>query len=385
MLDFNLSEEQLRLKEKARKFTLEEVILEISKYDEKEEFPWEIAVKAFNNGLMNVRIPKEYGGKGLGLLEEIIIIEEICTGCVGLGTSLNVNSLGFEPIIIAGNKEQKEKYLRPLTEKLSFISFGLSETVAGSDVAGIQCKAEKKGDKYIINGSKFWITNAWIADTFVVFARTNNDRNTKKHLTAFIVEKNWDGVKVSPPMKKLGLRTSPTSAIQFKNVEVPIENRLGKEGDGFQIAMDTFAASRPVIGAFGVGIARAALKYSIEYANKRKAFTLNISNFQLIQRIIARMITKIESARLLTYKAALAIDKGKPDIVLSGCAKLIGSEIAMDAAKNAIQIWGGRGYLRSNPVEKLFRDAKVLEIYEGTTQIQEIIIGSSALNGLYSY
>ncbi|MHA1270648.1 MAG: acyl-CoA dehydrogenase family protein [Candidatus Helarchaeota archaeon] len=383
MLDFDFNEEQMKLKEKAAKFTQEEVIPVISKFDEKEEFPWDLAKKAYELGLMNVRIPKEFGGKGYGLLEEILIIEEICTGCVGLGTSLNVNSLGFEPIILAGTKDQKEKYLRPLTEKLSFIAFALSETVAGSDVAGIQCKAEKKGNKYIINGSKFWITNAYISDVFVVFTKTGADRNTKRHLTAFIVEKDFPGVKIAQPMRKMGLRTSPTSAIHFKNVEVPIENMLGEEGDGFQIAMDTFAASRPAIGAFGVGLARAALKYSIEYANKRNAFTVPLSRFQMIQRLIARMVVRIESAKLLTYKAALAIDKGKPDMVISGCAKLVGSEIAVDAAKDAIQIWGGRGYLRSNPIEKLYRDAKVLEIYEGTTQIQELIIGNAALSGNY--
>ncbi|MHA1253841.1 MAG: acyl-CoA dehydrogenase family protein [Candidatus Helarchaeota archaeon] len=203
MINFDFDEKQLELKEKAKKFTETEVIKQIAEYDEKEEFPWDIAKKAFNLGLTNVRIPKKYGGKGLGLLEEVIIIEEICVGCVGLGTSLNVNSLGFEPIILAGTEEQKEKYLRPLTEKLSFIAFCLSETVAGSDAAGIQCKAEKQGDKYIINGSKFWITNASLADTFVVFTKTGTDRNTKKHLTAFIVEKDWEGVKVSKPMSKL--------------------------------------------------------------------------------------------------------------------------------------------------------------------------------------
>ncbi|MBD3228394.1 MAG: acyl-CoA dehydrogenase [Candidatus Lokiarchaeota archaeon] len=384
-LNFEFSDDQIKLKEKAAKFVKDEVIPAIDKYDKNEEFPWELAEKAFDLGLMNVRIPKDYGGKGLGLLDEIIIIEEICAGCVGLGTSLNVNSLGFEPIILAGNDDQKNKYLKPLTEKLSFISFGLSETCCGSDAAGIQCKAEKKGDKYVLNGTKFWITNAWIADNFVVFARTGEiNRKKKRHLSAFIIEKDWEGVKVADPMKKLGLRTSPTSAILLKDVEVPIKNRLGDEGDGFKIAMDTFATSRPAIGAFGVGVARAALRNSLEYANKRNAFTVPLKKFQLIQQLIARMILGIESAKLLTYKAAKAIDNGKPDMILSSCSKIAGSEIATKAAKDAIQIWGGRGFLSNNPVEKLYRDAKVLEIYEGTTQIQEIIIGGQALEGGYS-
>lgn len=383
-MDFEFSKEQLELKNKVKEFVDEEVTPKIAEYDRKEEFPWEILQKAFDLGIMNVRIPKEYSGMGLGLLEEVIIIEEIAVGCVGLATSMNVNSLGFEPIIIAGNEEQKEKYLRPLTEKLSFIAFALSEYVAGSDAAGIQCKAERKGDKYIINGSKFWITNASVADFFVVFTKTGEDRWSKNHLTAFIVEKDWEGVKVPPHMKKMGLRVSPTCAINFKNVEVPIENRLGEEGDGFKIAMDTFDTSRPAIGAFGIGLARAALKYSIQYANERQTFTVPIKTFQLIQELISNMVVGIEAARNLTYKASLAIDNGKPERIISSCAKLLGSKVAMDAARDAIQIWGGRGYLSNNPVEKLFRDAKVLEIYEGTSQVQEIIIGTAALNGLYN-
>ncbi len=382
-MDFDFTKEQLDLKEIAKKFVNENVIPKIAEYDKKEEFPWELVNKAFDLGLMNVRLPKEYGGKGLGLLEEVIIIEEVAVGCAGLATSMNVNSLGFEPIILAGNKEQKEKYLRPLTEKLRFIAFALSEYVAGSDAAGIQCKAEKKGDKYIINGSKFWITNAYVADYLVVFCKTGDDRWKKNHLSAFIVDKDWGGVKVALPMHKLGLRVSPTSAINFKNVEVPIENMLGSEGDGFQIAMDTFNASRPAIGAFGIGLARAALKYAIEYANKRMAFTVPIKNFQLVQKLIADMVVGIEAARLLTYKSSLAIDKGEPDRTLSSCAKLLGSKVASDAAREAIQVWGGRGFLSNNPVEKLYRDAKVLEIYEGTTQIQEIIIGTNAMTGIY--
>jgi len=382
-MDFELTKEQLELKEIARKYVEEEVIPKIAEYDRKEEFPQEIVQKAFDLGIMNVRLPKEYGGRGLGLLEEVIIIEEIAVGCTGLATSINVNSLGFEPIILAGNKEQKEKYLRPLTEKLRFVAFALSEYVAGSDAAGIQCKAEKKGNKYIINGSKFWITNAYVSDYFVVFCKTGEDRWKKNHLSAFIVEKEWEGVKVAKPMKKMGLRVSPTSAINFKNVEVPLENMLGQEGDGFQIAMDTFNASRPAIGAFGIGLARAALKYAVKYANERKAFTVPIKNFQLIQKLIADMVVGIEAAKLLTYKASIAIDKGNPDRTLSSCAKLLGSKVASDAARDAIQVWGGRGYLSNNPVEKLYRDAKVLEIYEGTTQIQEIIIGSNAINGIY--
>ncbi|MHA1379713.1 MAG: acyl-CoA dehydrogenase family protein [Candidatus Helarchaeota archaeon] len=382
-MDFEFTKEQLKLKEITRKFVDEEVIPKIAEYDRNEEFPWELVQKAFDLGIMNVRLPKEYGGKGLGLLEEVIVIEEVAVGCTGLATSMNVNSLGFEPIIIAGNKQQKEKYLRPLTEKLKFIAFALSEYVAGSDAAGIQCKAEKKGDKYVINGSKFWITNAYIADYFVVFCKTGEDRWKKNHLSAFIVERDWEGIKVAKPMKKMGLRVSPTSAINFKNVEVPIENMLGNEGEGFKIAMDTFNASRPAIGAFGIGLARAALKYSIKYANERKAFTTEIKNFQLVQKIIADMVVGIEAAKLLTYKASIAIDNGTPDRTISSCAKLLGSKVASDAAREAIQVWGGRGYLKNNPVEKLYRDAKVLEIYEGTTQVQEIIIGTNALNGIY--
>ncbi len=379
-MDFRITPEQEKLRQEVREFVQKDIAPIIAEYDAKDEFPLQIAEKAFKKGFMNVRIPKKYGGHGLGLLDEVIITEELAYGGVGIATSINVNSLGFEPILIAGTEEQKEKYLRPLTEKLSFIAFACSETVVGSDVAGIQCKAWKEGDEYVINGTKYWITNAILADLFVVFAKTGEKR---KELSAFIVPADTPGVKVGPPMKKMGLRESPTSALALKQVRIPEENLLGKEGDGFQIAMDTFNSSRPAIGAFGIGLARHALDLAINYAKKRIAFTVPLANFQLIQEMIADMVIGIEAAKGLTYKAAWLIDNGTPNITLSSCAKIYSSEVAMKAALDCLQIWGGRGYLRTNPVEKLVRDAKVLEIYEGTTQIQKIIISGAALGGYY--
>lgn len=267
-----------------------------------------------------------------------------------------------------------------MTKKLSFVAFACSETVVGSDVAGIQCKAWKDGDDYIIDGTKFWITNAILADFFVVFAKTGEKR---KELSAFIVDADLPGVKVAPPVKKMGLRESPTCAISFKQCKVPNENLLGKEGEGFKIAMDTFNASRPAIGAFGIGLARRALDLAVDYANKRTAFTVPLARFQMVQELIANMVVGVEAAKGLTYKSAWLIDQGDPDTILSSCAKVFSSEVAMKSALDCLQIWGGRGYLRTNPVEKLVRDAKVLEIYEGTTQIQKVIISGSALSGAY--
>jgi len=379
-MDFNLTEEQLKLKEEVHQFVLEAVAPVIGEYDAKDEFPKEIAEKAFEKGFMNVRIPTNYGGRGLGLLDEVLITEELAYGGVGIATSINVNSLGFEPILLAGSEEQKEKYLRALTEKLSFVAFACSETVVGSDVAGIQCKAWKEGDEYIIDGTKFWITNAILADTFVVFAKTGEKR---KELSAFIVPADLPGIKVAPPVKKLGIRESPTSAITFKKVRIPVDNLLGKEGEGFKIAMDTFYASRPAIGAFGIGLARHALDLATDYAKQRTAFTVPLANFQMIQELIAHMVVGIEAAKGLTYRAAWLIDNKTPSNTISSCAKLYSSEVAMRSALDCLQIWGGRGYLRTNPVEKLVRDAKVLEIYEGATQVQKLVISSAALSGEY--
>ncbi|MHA1266886.1 MAG: acyl-CoA dehydrogenase family protein [Candidatus Helarchaeota archaeon] len=377
-MDFEFTDEQIKLRSQVREFVKEEIIPIVNKYDEKSEFPMEVAQKAFDKGFLNVRIPKDYGGRGLGLLEEVIITEELAYGGAGIATSFNVNSLGFEPILIAGNEDQKREYLERLTKKLSFVAFACSERVVGSDVAGIQCKAWKEGDHYIIDGTKFWITNANLAEFFVVFCKTGKNR---KELSAFIVEADTPGVRVAPPVKKMGLRESPTCAISFKTVKVPAENLLGKEGEGFQIAMDTFNASRPAIGAFGVGLARRALDLATSYAKERIAFTVPLATFQLIQELIANMVVGIEAAKGLTYRSAWLIDQGTPNTTLSSCAKVFSSEMAMRATLDCLQIWGGRGYLKNNPVEKLVRDAKVLEIYEGTTQIQKIIIAGAALGG----
>ena len=380
-MDFSLTKEQLKMRQEVREFVRKEIVPVIADFDAKDEFPMSLAKKAHELGFMNVRIPQELGGRGLGLLDEVLITEELAYGSIGIATSLNVNSLGFEPILLAGTKEQKEKYLRPLTEKLSFVSFACSEHVVGSDVAGIACKAWKEGDEFVLDGSKFWITNAIIADTLVVFAKTGEKR---KELSAFIVPSKTPGVKIAPPLKKMGLRDSPTCAISFKQARIPEENLLGKFGEGFQIAMDTFNASRPAIGAFAIGLARRALDLARDYAKERIAFTVPLASFQLIQDLIADMVIGIEASKGLTYKAAWMIDNKTPDTTLSSCAKVYSSEVAMKSALDCLQIWGGRGYLRSNPVEKLVRDAKVLEIYEGTTQIQKIIIGGAALQGMYS-
>lgn len=379
-MDYNFTKEQKHLRREVRKFTKDEIIPKTAELDEKDEFPWDIMQKAFDRGFMNVRIPKEYGGKGFSLTDEAIITEEIAYGSIGIATSMNVNHLGCEPILLAGTEEQKQKYLKPVTEKLTFVSFVLSEYVAGSDAAGIQCKAWREGDEYVLDGNKFWITNGSVADLFVVFCKTGEKR---KQLSAFIVPKDTPGVKAGPPLKKIGLRESPTTAVFLKNARVPKENLLGEEGQGFKIAMDTFNVTRPGIGAFALGLARRALDLAVDYANKRKAFTVPLTKFQMVQALIADMIIGIEASKGLVYRSAWHIDQGKPDPLLSSCAKAYSSEVAMKSALDCLQIWGGRGYLRTNPVEKLVRDAKILEIYEGTTQIQKVVISQIALSGMY--
>jgi len=379
-LDFNFTPEQKALQKEVREFVKEEILPNTAEWDEKDHFPMELMKKAFKRGFMNVRIPKEFGGRGLGLIEETIITEEIAYGSVGISTSMNVNGLGCEPILLAGTEEQKKKFLKPVTEKLSFVAFALSEYIAGSDAAGIQCKAWKEGDEYVINGNKFWITNASVADLFVVFCKTGEKR---KELSAFIVPADTPGVKAGPPVKKIGLRESVTCAVFFKNARIPKENLLGEEGKGFQLAMDTFNVTRPGIGAFAIGLTRRALDLSVDYANKRKAFTVPLNRFQMVQELIANMVIGIEASKGLVYRSAWSIDNGNPNPVLSSCAKAYSSEIAMRSALDCLQIWAGRGYLRSNPVEKLVRDAKILEIYEGTTQIQKIVISQNVLSGNY--
>ncbi|MFX1592671.1 MAG: acyl-CoA dehydrogenase family protein [Promethearchaeota archaeon] len=372
-MDFLLSEEQKSLRNKAREFAINEVLPVARKYDESEEFPLPVIKKAWEEGLLNLGIPKEYGGPGYGLLSSCIVVEEISSACPGIATSIFDNNLGAEPIIIGGNEEQKQRILTELVNEFKLIAFATSEPTMGSDVAGMKCLAEKDGDEYILNGTKFWITNGGFADYITIFATIDPEKK-HKGIAAFIVDTKSEGVKLGKHIPKLGQRSSNTVSVGLKSVRIPKENILAKPGRGFVLGMQTFAHTRPAIGAFACGCARSAMEYSIDYAQKREAFGRLIGNYQVIQEKIANMYKDIEAARLLTYKAAWEADQGLDNNLSSSIAKAFASDVAMNVTTEAVQIFGGYGYLRTYPVEKLFRDAKLYQIYEGTSEIQRIVI-----------
>jgi acyl-CoA dehydrogenase len=378
-MDFKLTEDQLELQKKAREFAINEVLPVAQKYDESEEFPLPVIKKAWDRGLLNLSIPKHYGGFGYGLLDDCIVVEEMSSACPGIATSLFDNNLGAEPIIIGGNEEQKQRILGELINEFKLIAFATSEPTMGSDVAGMKCRAEQDGDEYILNGNKFWITNGGYADYITVFATIDPEKK-HKGIAAFIVDAKSEGVRLGKHIPKLGQRASNTVSVGLKNVRIPKENVLAKPGRGFVLAMQTFAHTRPAIGAFAVGCARSAMEYSIDYAKKREAFGRPIENYQMIQEKIANMYKDIEAARLLTHKAAWEADQGKDNNLSSSIAKAFASDVAMNVTTEAIQIFGGYGYLRTYPVEKLFRDAKLYQIYEGTSEIQRIVISRFILS-----
>ncbi|MFX1482455.1 MAG: acyl-CoA dehydrogenase family protein [Promethearchaeota archaeon] len=380
MIDFRLTDEQIALQKKARKFAQEYMIPYAHYYDKTGDFPRPIIQKCWEEGLMNLSIPKEYGGLGLGSIEQCIAVEEMAAGCAGMTTSIYVNSLGAEPILVAGTEEQKEKYLRPLTEELKFVSFACSEPGMGSDVAGIQTRVKKDGTNYVLNGSKFWITNAPHADYFTVFASLDPSKRHKA-LCAFIVDADTPGVKTGRPVEKMGHRASTTSSVMFRDAKVPEENILGVEGKGFGIAMRTFAMTRPAIAAFSTGLARSAMEYARNYVNKREVFTQKLREFEVIQFKLAEMYMKIEASRALYLKAAWTTDNGEDATVPASVAKAYATDVAMETASEAVQIHGGYGYIDQYPLEKIFRDAKLYQIYEGTSEVQRLILGRYILSG----
>ncbi|MHA1961793.1 MAG: acyl-CoA dehydrogenase family protein [Candidatus Thorarchaeota archaeon] len=380
IIDFELTQEQKELQKRTRDFAQEFMLPHAHYYDKTGEFPLPIIKKCWEAGLMNLAIPNDYGGLGLGVQEQCLVVEEMAAGCAGMTTSIYVNSLGAEPILIAGTPDQKNRYLRPLTEDLKFISFACSEPYMGSDVAGIRTRVKKDGSHYILNGSKFWITNASHADYFTVFASLDPAKRHKA-LCAFIVDADTPGLRTGPPVEKMGHRASSTSAVIFKDVKVPEENLLGEEGRGFAIAMKTFSLTRPAIAAFSTGLARAAMEYARAYVSKREVFTQKLQDFQVIQFKLAEMYMKIEASRLLYLKAAWAADKGEDATVPASVAKAYATDAAMEVASEALQIHGGYGYIDQYPLEKLFRDAKLYQIYEGTSEIQRLILGRHVLAG----
>jgi acyl-CoA dehydrogenase len=378
MLNFRLTQDQLDLQQKARAFALKEVLPVAWYYDERDELPLTVLRKAFDAGMIGSDIPKEYGGQGLSLVDSSLITEEIAAACPGLATSIFDSSLGMEPMLLSTNTAAKENYLPKIAKDFKMAAFATSEPTMGSDVAGIRCSAEAVGDDYILNGTKYWITNGGVADYVSVFA-TVDPKSRHKGICAFLVETKWQGVTIGRAIPKMGQRCSNTVGINFKNVRVPKENVLAVPGEGFVLAMKTFARTRPIIGSFGVGAARAATEYALDYAKKRRSFGMAISDFQAIQFKLAEMYQKVETSRLLTWKAAWDSDQQQDGRVSASISKLYATETALEVVNEALQIFGGYGYTKMFPIEKLLRDVRLLRIYEGTSEIQRIILADYLL------
>lgn len=372
-MDFNLTEEQKELQKLARDFAQKEIRPKAEEHDRAGKFPMEIAKKAFEVGLMNSNIPEAYGGPGLKVLDEVIIGEELSWGCSGISTALAANNLAITPLVVAGNEEQKEKYLKMMTGSLTFASYAVTEPQSGSDVASIQTTAKPAGNEYVLNGSKQWITGASVASWFYVLAKTDQEAG-HKGLSAFIVDANTKGITVGKKEDMMGQRASTTHAITFEEVKVPKSNLLGSEGQGFKIAMMSFDRTRPGIAASAVGVSRAAMEHAIEFSKTRTSFGMPIAMHEGINFLISEMATEIEAARLLTWQAAWMIDNGMRNTKYASFAKLFAAETVMKTTTNVVQILGGYGYSNEYPVAKLMRDAKIFQIYEGTSQIQKLII-----------
>jgi acyl-CoA dehydrogenase len=378
MLGFDLTEEQSELKALARKFSEHEIIPRAREYDEKEIFPRDICAKAFDAGLMNFGVPKDLGGAGLGILDTCLIQEELNYGCSGISNSVSANDLGALPVLLAGSDAQKKTYLGALVEKLTFCAFALTEPGAGSDVAAMSTTYRRDGDSFLINGTKHFISNGSMADWIVTFA-TSDKRLKHRGISCFVFPSNLPGITRNRMHGKLGQRAADTGEIVYSDLRVPLDAMVGKEGEGFKYAMATFDHSRPEIGAIAIGVSQRALDECLKYSRQRSAFGQPIASFQAIQFMMADMAVNIEAMRLLTHKAAWLVDHGETPNAISSYAKLFGSEACMKITTDAVQIFGGYGYMKDYPVEKLMRDAKLLQIYEGTSQIQHMVIARNLL------
>jgi acyl-CoA dehydrogenase len=373
MVDFALTEEQKQLRALAHEFAEKEIAPKAPHHDQTGEFPRDICRKAWDLGLMNTHIPEAYGGPGLGVLDGCIVAEEIAWGCTGIGTAMEANTLAEAPVIVGGSDEQKRRFLAPMTKEFKLAAYCVTEPQAGSDVQGIKTVARKVGDEYVLKGSKMWITNGSVADWYFVVAYTDPSQRYKG-MSAFVVPRDSSGIEVGKKEQNLGQRASDTRAVTFNDVKVPKANLLGKEGQGWFLAMAAFDHSRPVVSAAAVGLARSAMEHAIRYARERTTFGVPIHKHQVIAFTIAEMAMKIEAARLLVWQSAWKIDRGERNTREAAIAKAFAADSAMEVALNAVQVFGGYGYSREYPVEKLMRDAKIFQIYEGTSQIQRLII-----------
>ncbi len=373
MIGFDLTDEQEQLVQTARDFTKKEITPVAGELDEHGTFPQAICEKAHATGLFNCEIPEAFGGLGLSCLSHCLVMEELSYGCMGVNTTIAGNSLASMPLVIAGSDDQKKEYFGRLLAKPIFAAYACSEPDAGSDVAGMKSRYRKVGDDYVLTGQKRWITNGGVADFYVAFARIEG---TERHkgISCFVIDRNTPGVSVGKKENKMGQRASNTTDVIFEDVKLGKKNLVGPEGDGFKIAMRTFDRTRPWIAAGAAGIMRRCLDECRQYALDRKTFGVPIAQHQAVQFMIAEMAISHEATRLLGHKAAWAVDRGQADSIVSSYAKAFGADAAMQVATDAVQVFGGYGYTKEYPVEKLMRDAKLLQIYEGTSQIQRMVI-----------
>ncbi len=379
MISFQPTEEQLALREMAHSFAENELRPVSEHHDRTGEFPRAVLEQAHALGLMNLHIPERWGGLGLSVMDGCIIAEELAWGCSGISTAMEANGLALHPVIEGASDFIMEKYVAPMMERYSMAAYALTEPGAGSDVQALRTRAVKKGDKWVLNGSKMWITNAGVADWYFVVAVTDPEKKARGGMTAFIVEREWDGVIVGKKELNMGQRCSDTRGITFEDVEIPEENVVGQVGMGWLLAMKTFDKSRPPVAAGAVGVARAAFEHALQYSQERVAFGRPIAHHQAVSFMLSDMATRIEAARLLVWQAAALADAGQRNTMQASMAKAFAADAAMSVTTDAVQIFGGYGFNSEYPVEKLMRDAKIYQIYEGTSQVQRMIIGRELL------
>ncbi|TKR61893.1 hypothetical protein L596_028943 [Steinernema carpocapsae] len=380
-LNFEFNDEQKALREMAQKFVREEIIPVAAEYDRTGKYPWEVLKKAHANGLMNTDIPAAYGGLDLDMVSNVIISETIGYGCTGIGTAILTNDLASTPLVIAASDDIKKRFLTRLIEEPVMASYGVTEPGAGSDVAGIRTRAEKKGDEWVINGSKMWITNGGVSSWFFVLARTDPDPKAPagKAFTAFVVDGDTPGLSRGKKEINMGQRASDTRGITFEDVVVPHANVVGAPGEGFKVAMKTFDKTRPLVAAMATGLSARCLDEAAKYSLERKTFGTQIANHQAVSFMLADMAINLELSRHMLYRAAYEVEQKRPGAYYASIAKCFAADTANQAAANAVQIFGGNGFNTEYPVEKLMRDAKIFQIYEGTSQIQRLVISRQLL------
>jgi butyryl-CoA dehydrogenase len=378
-MDYFLSEEQIMIRDLARQIAEEKIVPVRAELDEKGEFPWDIMKALAQSDLFGLFIPEEYGGLGKGCLELSIAVEELSRACLGVSTSYAANALGTYPILLFGTDEQKKKYLSDIAAGKRLVAFGLTEANAGSDAGGTQTTARLEGNEYVINGTKQWITNGGEAEIYTIIAITDRSKGPRG-ASAFIVEKGTPGFSFGKKENKMGIRASATTELIFDNCRIPKDNLIGKDGAGFLVAMKTLDNSRTGVGAQGVGVAQGAFDEAVKFARQRIQFGHPIITFQAVQHMLADMATSIEAARALVYAVARFIDSGAKDVSKeSAMSKVFATDVAMKVTTDAVQVMGGSGYMKEYPVEKMMRDAKILQIYEGTNQIQRNVIGQALI------